>query len=231
MVNDLREILLEILQAITPIVLVVIVLLLILFPTSGDLLLRFVAGAVFVTIGLFLFLVGVRVSLLPIGELIGSTIVSRGSLLFLMLATFVFGFVITVAEPDVRVLALQVTLASGGEINSNLLIVAVALGVGFFVSISILRILLGIPIAYFLAAGYALVMVLSYWTPPGFVPLSFDAGGVTTGPMAVPFILALGVGATSVLGGKSNISDAFGLIGLASIGPVIGVMILGVLYG
>jgi hypothetical protein len=168
---------------------------------------------------------------LPIGELIGSTIVSRGSLLFLMLATFVFGFVITVAEPDVRVLALQVNLASGGEINSNLLIVAVALGVGFFVSISILRILLGIPIAYFLAAGYALIMLLSYWTPPGFVPLSFDAGGVTTGPMAVPFILALGVGATSVLGGKSNIADAFGLIGLASIGPVIGVMILGVLYG
>jgi hypothetical protein len=231
MVNDLKEILLEILQAITPIVLVVIVLLLILFPTSGDLLLKFVAGAVLVTTGLFLFLVGVRVSLLPIGELIGSTIVSRGSLLFLMLATFVFGFVITVAEPDVRVLALQVNLASGGEINSNLLIVAVALGVGFFVSISILRILLGIPIAYFLAAGYALIMVLSYWTPPGFVPLSFDAGGVTTGPMAVPFILALGVGATSVLGGKSNIADAFGLIGLASIGPVIGVMILGVLYG
>ncbi|MDZ4131806.1 MAG: DUF1538 domain-containing protein [Dethiobacteria bacterium] len=231
MVNDLKEILLEILQAITPIVLVVIVLLLILFPTSDGLLLKFAAGAVLVTVGLFLFLVGVRVSLLPIGELIGSTIVSRGSLLFLMLATFVFGFVITVAEPDVRVLALQVNLASGGEINSNLLIVAVALGVGFFVSISILRILLGIPIAYFLAAGYALILVLSYWTPPGFVPLSFDAGGVTTGPMAVPFILALGVGATSVLGGKSNISDAFGLIGLASIGPVIGVMILGVLYG
>jgi hypothetical protein len=75
------------------------------------------------------------------------------------------------------------------------------------------------------------VLALSFFTPPAFVAISFDAGGVTTGPMAVPFILALGVGATSVLGGKSGVADTFGLIGLASIGPVLGVMLLGVIFG
>jgi hypothetical protein len=103
--------------------------------------------------------------------------------------------------------------------------------VGFFVALAILRILLGIPIAYLLAAGYLVIIVLSFFTNPDFVAISFDAGGVTTGPMAVPFILALGVGATAVLGGKSKVSETFGLIGLASIGPVISVLLLGVFFG
>jgi hypothetical protein len=231
MLKDLKEILLEVLQAIGPLVLVVALILLFLLRAPFDLFLQFIAGAFLVSSGLFLFLVGVRVGLLPIGEMIGSLIVSKGSLFFLLFASFIFGFVITIAEPDVRVLAHQVDLASGGSISNNLLIFAVALGVGFFVAMAILRILLGVPIAYLLSTGYILVIFISFFTPPDFVAISFDAGGVTTGPMAVPFILALGVGATSVLGGKSNISETFGLIGLASIGPVISVMILGVIYG
>lgn len=231
MLDDVREILLEVLLSIGPIVLVIALIQLFLIRTPISLFWQFIAGSVLVTTGLFLFLVGVRISLLPIGEMIGSELVSRGSLLFLLVAAFIFGFVITVAEPDVRVLAHQVDIASRGAIDSGLLITAVALGVGFFVSLAILRILLGIPIAYLLAAGYILVVIISFWTPPDFVAISFDAGGVTTGPMAVPFILALGVGATSVMGGKSGLADVFGLIGLASIGPVIGVMILGVLFG
>lgn len=231
MLDDVREILLEVLLSIGPIVLVIALIQLFLIRTPISLFWQFIAGSVLVTAGLFLFLVGVRISLLPIGEMIGSELVSRGSLLFLLVAAFIFGFVITVAEPDVRVLAHQVDIASRGAIDSGLLIMAVALGVGFFVSLAILRILMGIPIAYLLAAGYILVVIISFWTPSDFVAISFDAGGVTTGPMAVPFILALGVGATSVMGGKSGLADTFGLIGLASIGPVIGVMILGVLYG
>lgn len=231
MFNDVKEILLEVLMSIGPIVLVIALIQLFLIRTPISLFWQFIAGSALVTTGLFLFLVGVRISLLPIGEMIGSELVSRGSLLFLLLATFIFGFVITVAEPDVRVLAHQVDIASRGTIESGLLIIAVALGVGFFVSLAILRIILGIPIAYLLATGYILIVIISFFTPPDFVAISFDAGGVTTGPMAVPFILALGVGATSVMGGKSSIAEAFGLIGLASIGPVIGVMILGVIYG
>ncbi len=231
MTEDIREILLEVLQSITPIVLVVAIIQLLLLGSPGDLFWQFMAGAALVTAGLFLFLVGVRISLLPIGEMIGSELVSRGSLLFLLISAFIFGFVITIAEPDVRVLAHQVDIASRGAIDSNILIIAVALGVGFFVALAILRILLGIPIAYLLATGYVLIVVLSFFTPPDFVAISFDAGGVTTGPMAVPFILALGIGATAVMGGKSSVAEAFGLIGLASIGPVISVMILGVIFG
>ncbi len=231
MVKGVKEILSEVLQSIIPIVIVISLIQLFVIRTPIGLFWQFMAGAVMVTAGLFLFLVGVRVSLLPIGEMVGSEFTSRGSLAFLLIASFVFGFVITVAEPDVRVLAHQVDIASRGAIESNLLIVAVALGVGFFVSLAILRILLGIPIFYLLGIGYILIVVLSFFTPPDFVAISFDAGGVTTGPMAVPFILALGVGATSVLGGKSTVSDTFGLIGLASIGPVLGVMILGVIFG
>jgi len=231
LLNDVKEILMEVVQAIVPIVIVISLIQFFVIRTPIELFWQFMAGALMVTAGLFLFLVGVRVSLLPIGELIGSEVTSRGSVPALLAAAFVFGFIITVAEPDVRVLAHQVDIASRGAIESNILILAVALGVGFFVSIAILRILLGIPIFYFLTAGYVMVVALSFFTPPDFVAISFDAGGVTTGPMAVPFILALGVGATSVLGGKSTVADTFGLIGLASIGPVLGVMILGVIFG
>jgi len=231
LLNDVKEILLEVVQAIVPIVIVISLIQFFIIRTPIELFWQFMVGALMVTAGLFLFLVGVRVSLLPIGELIGSEVTSRGSVAALLAAAFVFGFIITVAEPDVRVLAHQVDIASRGAIESNILILAVALGVGFFVSIAILRILLGIPIFYFLTAGYVMIVALSFFTPPDFVAISFDAGGVTTGPMAVPFILALGVGATSVLGGKSTVADTFGLIGLASIGPVLGVMILGVIFG
>ncbi len=231
MVKDVKEILLEVLQATLPIVVVVSVILLFFLQAPIYLFLQFISGAIMVTTGLFLFLVGVRVALLPIGELIGSELVTRGSLSILLIAAFIFGIVITIAEPDVRVLAHQVDIASRGAIEAGILITAVSIGVGFFVSVAILRILLGIPIRYLLTVGYVLIVILSFWVPPDFVAISFDAGGVTTGPMAVPFILALGVGATSVLGGKSGVSDTFGLIGLASIGPVIGVLILGVLFG
>ncbi len=231
MVNDVKEILLEVLQATVPIVVVVSLTLLLFLQAPISLFWQFIAGALMVTTGLFLFLVGVRVALLPIGEMIGSELVTRGSLSLLLIAAFIFGFVITVAEPDVRVLAHQVDIASRGAIEAGVLITAVSIGVGFFVAVAILRILLGIPIRYLLTAGYIIIVVLSFWVPPDFVAISFDAGGVTTGPMAVPFILALGVGATSVMGGKSGVSDTFGLIGLASIGPVIGVLILGVIYG
>jgi hypothetical protein len=231
MLEDIKDILREVIQAIGPIVAVIIILQILILRSPPALLWQFVAGAVMVGGGLFLFMVGVKVGLLPIGELLGSELVSRGSPLILLTATFVFGFVITVAEPDVRVLAHQVGVASGGTVETNLLIIAVALGIGFFITLAILRILLSIPIAYLLGTGYLLILILSIFTPASFTAISFDAGGVTTGPMAVPFILALGIGTTSVMSGKANLADSFGLIGLASIGPVLGVMFLGVIYG
>ena len=230
MQKEIREILWEIVQAILPITVVITLLQLFLIRMPAPVFGQFLIGAVMVTVGLFLFLLGVKVGLLPVGERIGAALASRGSVIILVAASFILGFAITVAEPDVRVLAYQVDLVSGGQIGAGILIVAVSLGVAFFVAVAMLRIILGVPIAYLLAAGYGIVLILSFFTPADFVAISFDAGGVTTGPMAVPFIMALGLGTTAVLGGKSTLADGFGLVGLASIGPVIGVMLLGVFH-
>jgi hypothetical protein len=180
--------------------------------------------------GMFLFLQGVKIGLLPMGEAIGAELPKRGSMIFLLFFAFVLGFMVTLAEPDVWVLVGYVDTVSEGLVNRYILVLFVALGVGIFVTLAMLRIVLNVPIAYLLAGGYIIILILSFFTPADFVPISFDAGGVTTGPVTVPFILALGLGVTAVLGGRSSFNDGFGLIGLASIGPVLGVMILGIIY-
>ncbi|QGG46979.1 DUF1538 domain-containing protein [Heliorestis convoluta] len=229
--HEWKEIVLEVIQAVIPVIVVVFLLQVFVVSMPTSVFLQFLIGAAMVMAGLVLFLQGVQIGLLPMGEAIGAELPNRGSIFFLVFAAFMLGFVVTVAEPDVRILASQVEFASEGEISKTILITMVALGVAFFVGLAMLRIVLGVPIAYILAAGYAIVLILSFFTPENFVPIAFDAGGVTTGPMTVPFILSLGLGTVSVLGGKSSLSDGFGLVGLASIGPIIAVLLLGVMYG
>jgi hypothetical protein len=229
--EEIKDIAVEIIQAILPIAVIVVILQLILFEQPWPMVGQFLVGVVMVTLGLGLFLLGVKVGLLPLGEAIGSELPTFGSIPILLFAILFIGIAVTVAEPDVRVLAHQVDIVSDGEITKRVLVTFVAIGVGVFMAIAALRVLLGVPIAYIIVVGYLLVFGLSAFVPPHFVPISFDSGGVTTGPMTVPFILALGVGLTSVLGGKSSLSDSFGFVALASIGPVIAVMLLGVIYG
>ncbi|WP_096198906.1 DUF1538 domain-containing protein [Bacillus sp. FJAT-45350] len=221
----------EVVYAVIPISLVVIILQFTLIGMPMEMFMQFIVGVVMVSIGLILFLLGVHIGLLPIGEMIGSALPKMGKAWLVIFFGFLLGFVATVAEPDVRVLAMQVDLVSDGVVSRNLLIYTVALGVAIFVGLAMLRILLNIPITYMLVVGYGLVFLLAAFTPAHFIPISFDAGGVTTGPMTVPFILALGVGVASVLRGKSASSDGFGLVALASIGPILAVLVLGVIYG
>lgn len=220
----------EVTFAVLPVAIVVFIMQFTLIWLPLEVFLQFLAGLIMVTVGLILFLVGVHLGLLPIGEMIGSALPNTGKASLVILFGFLMGFVVTVAEPDVRVLATQIDLVSQGEISKNLLIFVVALGVAIFVGLAMLRIILNIPINYILIIGYGLVFVLAAFTPPHFIPISFDAGGVTTGPMTVPFILALGVGVARVLGGQSTSTDGFGLVALASIGPVLAVMFLGVIF-
>lgn len=226
----MRAVIQEVIQAILPIVIVVFLIQVLFADLPWVLFLRFLIGASMVMLGLIFFLQGVKIGLLPMGEAVGGELPKRGSLAFLLIMAFILGFVVTLAEPDVRVLAFQVEQVSP-DVSRQVLILAVALGVAAFVTLAMLRIVLRIPIIHLLTAGYLLILVLSFFTPPAFVPISFDSGGVTTGPVTVPFILALGLGTTAVLGGRSSLSDGFGLVGLASIGPVIGVMLLGIFYG
>ncbi|WP_017754140.1 DUF1538 domain-containing protein [Calidifontibacillus oryziterrae] len=221
----------EVFFAIFPITLVVILLQFTIIGMPMEVFLQFIIGVVMVSLGLILFLLGVNVGLLPVGELIGSTLPKYGKVWVVVFFGFLLGFVVTVAEPDVRVLALQVDLVSGGAVSRNILIYTVALGVAIFVGLAMLRIVLNVPLKYILTAGYLIVFLLAAFTPPQFVPISFDSGGVTTGPLTVPFIIALGVGVASVIRGKTSSADGFGLVALASLGPILAVLMLGVIYG
>jgi len=228
---NIKETFLEVLYAILPVTLLVSVLQLTVGRLPIEVFVHFIGGSVMVVLGLLLFLVGVKAGFLPIGEMIGSSIVSQGKLWLILLIGFILGSAITVAEPDVQVLALQVDAVSAGTIKKTLIIASIALGVGIFVALALLRIFLRIPISYLLIIGYACIFILALLTPPEFVAVSFDAGAVTTGPMTVPFILALGVGVASVTGGKKrNQNDSFGLVALASVGPILAVLILGIFF-
>lgn len=228
--EEMKKQLGEVLQAVLPITVLVLILQFTILAVPLVSVLRFLIGALLVILGLFLFLYGVKISLLPMGEAIGAQLPQRLPFGLILVVSGIIGLIVTMAEPDVRVLAYQVDLVSGGEINKGILILAVGLGVGLSVSLAMLRIVLGISIASILLAGYLLVFLLAFFVPPQFVPVAFDSGGVTTGPVTVPFILSLGIGMVSVLGGKSALRDGFGLIGIASIGPIIGVMILGIIF-
>jgi hypothetical protein len=229
--RDMLEQLKEVVMAILPMALLIIILQYTVIGLPTDLFIRFLAGVVMVALGLFLFLVGVHIGLLPIGELIGSSLPKTNKPWLILITGFLLGFVVTVAEPDVRVLASQIDQVSEGEISNLMLVYSVAIGVGIFVTVAMARTIFSIPLKYLLVGGYSIVFILALFTPQSYLPISFDAGGVTTGPMTVPFILALGVGVASVLQGKSSTSDGFGLVALASIGPIISVMILGVIFG
>lgn len=231
MLSRIKEFLIEIVKTVGPVITAVTILQFTVVNMPLMIYFRFLFGAFLVIIGLLLFMKGIRLGLLPIGDLVGSEIPKKGSILLVLFVAFFMGTAITIAEPDVRVLSYQVDIVSDGAIDRNILILMIAVGVGIFVCLAMFRIMKGIPIRYLLIGGYAIIFILSFFTPANFLPVSFDAGGVTTGPVTVPFILSIGLGTAGVLGGKSSFSDGFGLIGLASIGPIISVMLLGVIYG
>jgi hypothetical protein len=228
--EQIRETFQEVLMAILPVSIVVYILILAL-NIPRDFLIQFTGGLIFVIAGFILFLLGARIGLLPFGEMVGAALPRTNKLSLILIFGFILGLFVTIAEPDVRVLASQVDLASGGEIPRQILIFAVGLGVAFFVSLAMLRIVYGIPIIYLLLGGYILIALLALFVPEHFFSVSFDAGGVTTGPITVPFILSLGVGVVNVLGTRRASSEGFGMVALASIGPVLAIMILGVIYG
>ncbi|HLR61900.1 MAG TPA: DUF1538 domain-containing protein [Lentibacillus sp.] len=229
--GNIKDTVFEVIYSILPIALVITALQFTIIWLPMEAFVQFLIGVLFVGIGLILFLLGVNIGLLPVGEMVGSALSKTKKLWVIVLFGFLLGAVVTFAEPDVRVLSSQIDDVSGGAIPQIILIMSVAIGVGIFVALAMFRIVFNISIVYLLAGGYALIFLVAAFAPSSFVPISFDAGGVTTGPLTVPFILALGVGVATVIRGKSASSDGFGLVGLASIGPILSVLILGVIYG
>jgi hypothetical protein len=223
----------ETLSSVLPIMIIVFVLGVTVAPLGSELLIRFLVGGAFVIIGLAVFLFGVDIGILPVGERCGAVLTGKRNLSMLLIVSFIIGFMITVAEPDVQVLADQVRSIDPG-VNKWGLIFMIAAGIGLFVSLGIFRTVISIPLNYLLIALYLFVFFLAFATPSQFQGVAFDSGGATTGPMTVPFIMALGVGVASVRSGKGKKSgnssdDSFGLTGIASIGPIAAVCLYGII--
>ena len=224
----------ETVSSVLPIMILVILLGLTIAPLSFSVMSRFVIGGILVIFGLTLFLLGVDIGILPIGERSGAALTAKRNLPLLLAASFLIGFIVTVAEPDVQVLADQVK-GIAPDVSKWGLILMIAAGVGLFVALGILRTMLAIPLRIVLIASYIIVFALAFLSPATFQGVAFDAGGATTGPMTVPFIMALGVGVAAVrsksAGAQSDTTssdDSFGLTGIASIGPVAAVCVYGI---
>jgi hypothetical protein len=185
----------------------------------------FLVGALFLIPGMGLFTLGADMAMIPMGEYMGSYLTKSRKLALMLAAALIMGVIVTMAEPDLQVLG---RLAPG--IPDTMLIVVVAAGVGVFLVVAVLRILFGLPLSYMLVALYIAVFAIGIFVPDEFLPIAYDSGGVTTGPITVPFILAFGVGISSVRGGKSSHDDSFGPVALCSIGPILAVLLLGVFF-
>jgi hypothetical protein len=188
----------------------------------------FILGAIAIILGLSLFLLGTDIGIIPVGQRTGSALTNRRSLPLLLMVGFVIGLIITIAEPQVQVLAQQVTTYIP-SLNRTHLVLAISLGVGLFVSIAFARIVLAVSYRWVIVIFYLIVTLLALFSDTFFLGIAFDAGGATTGPMTVPFILALGVGVAGVRKSKQSEQDSFGLVGIASIGPISAVLLMGIM--
>ena len=175
--------------------------------------------------GMGLFTLGADIAMMPMGEKIGAQITKSRKISFLVIIALLLGIMITIAEPDLKILANQVP-----SVPNSIIIGSVALGVGLFLVLALLRFVLKWSLSYLLMVLYLVVFVLAFFAPADFVAVAFDSGGVTTGPITVPFILALGIGVVSVRGGKSSNDDSFGLVALCSLGPILSVLVMGMIF-
>lgn len=219
----------ETISSVFPIVLIVLLLSFTIAPLHFITIIKFLLGSLYTIIGLTLFLIGVDVGISPIGESIGSTLTSKKSLPLLLIFAFIIGFLVTIAEPDIEVFSSQIKSVYP-FVNKTSLVLMIAVGVGLFTMIGLTRNIFHINLKLLLALLYAALFTLTLLSPRMFIGIAFDSGGATTGPMTVPFILALGVGVNAVSNvRKEDARDTFGLTGIASIGPIISVLLYSLL--
>lgn len=232
MSGTFKEKLIESLTSILPIALIILILCATLTPLDTGIFALFFISIFLLIIGMGAFTLGADMSLLVIGEKIGSSMTRSRKVWLIALLSFIIGIIVTVAEPDLKILSDQVgsLKPEWGFFGKYLLIFIVALGVGIFLMLAMLRIVFRIRLSILLIVFYVAAFVLSFFCPTTFRAVAFDSGGVTTGPMTVPFIMSLGVGVAVIRSDKKGQSDSFGLVALASIGPIIAVLILGVIF-
>lgn len=224
--KNLIEKIKESLGSVLPVAAVVFLLMVSIVPISGELFFMFFVGTVLLVVGIGLFTLGADTSMIIIGEEIGAKLVKMRKVWLILPVCFLIGVLVTVAEPDLKVLADQTPI-----VDTQVMIWSVGIGVGLFLAIAFLRIFLQIRISVLFIIFYAIVFIFacSPLISSSFIPTAFDSGGVTTGPITVPFIMALGLGLSSIRGDKTSEEDSFGLVAMCSIGPILTVLILGAL--
>ena len=215
----------EALSSVIPIAIIVLILSVTCVPLDTGLLVIFLFGTVLLILGMSFFTIGSGISMEPLGDGIGKSLSKSKRMIFPLIICFVLGFFITVSEPDLQVLAEQVP-----TIPNMLLIACVGVGVGIFLSISLIRNRKELSLRTLLIVFYALIIGMTFFAPKEFVPTAFDSGGVTTGPITVPFIMALGAGLAAAKKGKHTGEHSFGLVALCSIGPILSVLLLSIFY-
>ena len=223
--QKLKEKTLESLSAVLPITAIVMLISIFFVPMELGSIVMFLVGAVMLIVGMGFFQLGAEMAMTPIGEGIGAGMSKTKHLWLLLTIGFMMGLIITISEPDLQVLAEQVP-----SVPNYTLIFTVAIGVGVFLALAILRIRYQIDLSMMLIIFYLFLLGISCFVPKDFLAVAFDSGGVTTGPMTVPFIMAMGVGLASVRSDKNAASDSFGLVALSSVGPILAVLVLGCFF-
>ena len=221
----LKAKIMESVSAVLPITGIVLIITIFLVPMETGMMTMFVTGAIMLVIGMGFFQLGAEMAMSPLGEGLGAQLSKTKKIGIIVLIGFLMGAFITIAEPDLQVLAEQVP-----SVPNMALILTVAVGVGIFLALAIVRILWKVNFSLLLIIMYAVLLGLSFLVPKEFLAVAFDSGGVTTGPITVPFIMALGVGLTFIRGDKNAADDSFGLVALSSGGPILAVLILGCFF-
>ncbi|MDR1611690.1 MAG: DUF1538 domain-containing protein [Planctomycetota bacterium] len=214
--------------SVLPVMLIVAVLHFTIAPLPEGQLAKYIVGGALLMLGLGIFLVGADIGMVPFGQKVGSALTRKRNLTLILAAAFLIGFAITIAEPDVQVLASQVSSVAP-DINRFALLVMIAVGVGFFLVVAMIRVLMQWSLPKLLIGFYVLVFIICSFIDPGFVGVAFDSGGATTGPITVPFIMAMGIGAAAAVKREDGTDNSFGYVGLASIGPIAAVAVMGLL--
>lgn len=217
----------EVISGILPIFVIITLLQFTIIKVDMSLYINFFFASFFVIFGLILFLIGIHYGFLKAGEHIGKAIIKLGKLSIILLIITILGFAVTLVEPDVQVFSSQAA-SFIEQIDGTTFCIFIALGVGIFTAFAFLRMILNVPIKYILLIGYSLTFILAFNCPELFA-VAFDAGGATTGALTVPFILALAMGFSSVISKKSKTANSLGIIGIASLGPILACLIMGVI--
>jgi len=222
----------DVIRSLLPVMILVLVLCFTIADVESEIIVRFIAGSVLLLIGLSIFLWGVDLSMNPIGEHMSREVATSRSPFKIAVLSFLLGFLVTVAEPDLLILGSQIEAASGGALSATVIVYLVSIGVGILISLGVFRLLRDKPPYHvFMAITYGALFILALFVSEEFLAISFDASGATTGALTTPFVLAISLGLSKVKGGKSSEENSFGLVGAMSAGPILAVMLMSVISG